>query len=78
MYAECAALKTRSRSEELTQRSGEWESGGVAGVSLEVELKDEEGVSGGVRSEGARREAVWPSLLVGEEDGEEARSRGRR
>ena len=45
---------------------------------MEVELKDEEGVSGGVRSEGARREAVWPSLLVGEEDGEEARSRGRR
>ncbi len=73
---ECAALNIRSRSEELTQRSGEWESGGVDGVSLE--LNDEDGVSGGVRRRGARRDAVVRSLFEGEEEGEDARSRGRR
>ena len=42
-------------------------------------LKDDEGVSGGVRREGGRRaRSEMASFLVGEEEGEDARSRGRR
>lgn len=78
-YAECAAAKTRSRSDALNQRRGERGSGGVDGVSFVLELKDEEGVSGGVRSMGGRRKCSEGSFLgVGEDDGEDAKSSGRR
>ena len=40
-------------------------------------LKDE-GVSGGVRSAGGRRAKSGPSLLMGEAEGDEARSSGLR
>ena len=78
-YAVCAKEYVRSRSTELAQRNGEWGSGGVEGVSFVVPLKDEDGVSGGVRRDGGRRaRSKGPSFLVGEDDGEDARSRGRR
>lgn len=79
-YAEWAAAKTRSRSDALNQRRGERGSGGVDGVSFVLELKDEEGVSGGVRRMGGRRKCSEEGsfLAVGEDDVEDAKSSGRR
>ena len=74
-YVVCAKEYVRSRSTELAQRNGEWGSGGVEGVSFVVPLKDEDGVSGGVRRDGGRRaRSKGPSFLVGEDDGEDARA----
>lgn len=51
----------------------------MEGVSLVAPLKDDEGVSGGVRRDGGRRaRSEKLSFLVGEGEGEDARSRGRR